>query len=170
MAEVWDVYDEWGEKTGETMKRGIPLSGQYYLCVHIYLYTPEKKFLVQKRSRQKESHPGVWDITGGAVLSGENSMEGARRETLEEVGIDISDGKIQYITRIKQDKYFADVYFVEQDFSIADCRVQKEEVEAVRLVSAQELLYLQQYHRLRRKEYMQIINQAVREIECEKQL
>lgn len=165
MAEIWDVYDENGQKTGRTMKRGIPNTGEYLLCVHVYLHTPDGKFLVQKRSNNKESHPGEWDITGGAVLCGEESLEGAKRETLEEVGIDISDAKICYIGRIKKRKSFADVYFVEKEFSISDCVLQKEEVDEVRFVSSDELLSLQMHERLRDAEYMQVIQKAVEQME-----
>ncbi len=79
MAEIWDVYDENANRTGRVMERGVPRSGDYMLCVHIYLYTPDGKFLVQKRAMNKESHPGEWDVTGGAVLSGEESIDGAIR-------------------------------------------------------------------------------------------
>ena len=163
MAEIWDVYDENGERTGKTMKRGVPNAGEYRLCVHVYLYTPVGRFLVQKRSNTKESHPGVWDITGGAVLCGEESFEGAKRETLEEIGIDISDAKVRYIGRIKKRKSFADVYFVEKEFSISDCVLQKDEVDEVRFVDSAELLHLQMHDRLREPEYMEMIKKAVEE-------
>lgn len=161
MAEIWDVYNEKGEKTGRTMKRGMPNPGEYLLCVHVYLHTPDGKFLVQKRSNSKESHPGEWDITGGAVLYGEESLEAAKRETLEEVGIDISDAKIDYIGRIKKRISFADVYFVEKEFSLSECVLQKEEVDEVRFVSREELLHLQMHERLREAAYMKVIQRAV---------
>lgn len=165
MAEIWDVYDEDGKKTGKTMTRGVPCPGEYMLCVHVYLHTPDGRFLVQKRSRSKESHPGVWDVTGGAVLRGEESFEGAKRETLEEVGIDISDAKVRFIGRIKKRKSFADVYFVEKDFDITDCVLQKEEVEEVRLVDRGELLHLQMHDRLRDADYMKVIEKAVKQMD-----
>lgn len=165
MAEIWDVYDEDGKKTGRTMTRGVPNPGEYMLCVHVYLHTPAGKFLVQKRSKNKESHPGVWDVTGGAVLCGEESFEGAKRETLEEIGIDISDAKIRFIGRIKKKKSFADVYFVEKDFDIKDCVLQKEEVEEVQLVDWKELLRLQMNDRLRDADYMKIIEKAVEQMD-----
>lgn len=164
MAEIWDVYDEEGKKTGRTMSRGVPTQGEYMLCVHVYLHTPGGKFLVQKRSRSKESHPGVWDVTGGAVLCGEESFDGAKRETLEEVGIDISDAKVRFVGRVKKKKSFADVYFVEKDFDIRDCVLQKEEVEEVRLVDRKELLELQMNDRLRDAAYMEVIETAVRQM------
>lgn len=166
MSEIWDVYDENGRKTGRTMRRGEPLPGEYMLCVHVYLYTPEKMFLVQKRSSRKESHPGVWDVTVGAVLCGEESLEGARRETLEEVGIDIAaDASVSFIGRVKKRKSFADIYFVEKKFDIKDCILQKEEVEAVRFVNEKELLYLQEHDRLRDADYMKVIAGAVGKLE-----
>lgn len=164
MAEIWDVYDENGRKTGRTMERGIPKIGDYMLCVHVYLHTPDGRFLVQKRSMNKESHPGEWDVTGGAVLQGEESIEGAKRETLEEVGIDITDARISFIGRIKKKKSFADVYFVEKEFEVEDCVLQKEEVEQVRFVSGQELLNLQMHERLREAAYMEVIREAVQKM------
>lgn len=161
MAEIWDVYDENGERTGKTMKRGVPDEGEYLLCVHVYLYTPDGRFLVQKRSNSKESHPGEWDITGGAVLRGEESFDGARRETLEEIGIDIADAKVRYIGRIKKRKSFADIYFVEKEFAISDCVLQKDEVDEVRFVDSAELLHLQIYDRLREPGYIEMIREAL---------
>ena len=122
---------------------------------------PDGRFLVQKRSNNKESHPGEWDITGGAVLRGEESLEGAKRETLEEVGIDISDANIHFVGRVKKRKSFADVYFVEKEFAISDCVLQKDEVDEVRFVDSAELLYLQMHDRLREPEYIEVIQKAV---------
>lgn len=86
MTEIWDIYDRYGNRTGRTMKRGIPKEGDYMLCVHIYLLASDNRFLIQKRSENKESHPGEWDITGGAAISGESSVDAILRETEEEVG------------------------------------------------------------------------------------
>lgn len=164
MAEIWDVYDADGNKTGRTMQRGVPNPGEYMLCVHVYLHTPDGKFLVQKRSDTKESHPGEWDVTGGAVLRGEKSLDGAKRETLEEVGIDISNAKVRFIERVKKRKSFADIYFVEKEFSIEDCVLQKEEVDEVRFVSGKELLHLQMHERLREPAYMAVLQKAIGEM------
>jgi len=36
MAELWDLYDEYGNKTGKLHERGTPLrAGEYHLVVHI---------------------------------------------------------------------------------------------------------------------------------------
>ena len=165
MAEIWDIYDENANRTGRIMERGEPRPGDYMLCVHIYLYTPDRKFLVQKRAMSKETHPGEWDVTGGAVLSGEESIDGAIRETEEEVGIKLDKSELCLVGRIKRKKNFVDIYFVEKKFDIKDCILQKEEVEAVRFVNEKELLYLQEHDRLRDADYMKVIAGAVGKLE-----
>ena len=162
--EVWDIYDEEGQRTGDTMVRGIPAKGQYMLCVHVYLYTPDKLFLLQKRSKNKISHPGEWDVTCGAVLHNEESIEAAKRETLEEIGIDLSDSVLQYAGRIKKEKRFIDIYFVQKDFSLDDCTLQKEEVEDFCLVSAEQLLNTQETDRLREEHYMRLLKKAIQDV------
>lgn len=162
--EVWDIYDEEGQRTGDTMVRGIPAKGQYMLCVHVYLYTPDKLFLLQKRSKNKISHPGEWDVTCGAVLHNEESIEAVKRETLEEIGIDLSDSVLQYAGRIKKEKRFIDIYFVQKDFSLDDCTLQKEEVEDVCLVSAEQLLNTQETDRLREEHYMRLLKKAIQDV------
>ena len=70
---------------------------------------------------------------------------------------------MRYIGRIKKRKSFADVYFVEKEFSISDCVLQKDEVDEVRFVDSAELLHLQMHDRLREPEYMEMIKKAVEE-------
>ena len=101
MTEIWDVYDENGKKTGRTMERGIPKDGDYMLCVHMYLFNLSGEVLVQKRSKNKESHPGEWDITGGAALSGESGCDAVIRETFEEIGISLSEGELMFFLHKK---------------------------------------------------------------------
>ena len=164
MAEIWDIYDENANRTGRIMERGEPRPGDYMLCVHIYLYTPERKFLVQKRAMSKETHPGEWDVTGGAVLSGEESIDGAIRETEEEVGIKLDKSELCLIGRIKRKKNFVDIYFVEKKFDISDCMLQKEEVDEVKLVGYDEMIELAFNSRRREEEYIGIIKGAVEKI------
>ena len=81
MAELWDVLDSDGNKTGRIIERGEKLkSDEYMMAVHVYLCNLQGEFLVQKRSMTKPILPGVWDVTGGAILSGEEGYEAAIRE------------------------------------------------------------------------------------------
>lgn len=164
MAEIWDIYDENANRTGRTMERGEPKSGEYMLCVHIYLYTPDGKFLVQKRAMNKETHPGEWDVTGGAVLSGEDSIDGAIRETEEEVGIKLDRSELLLVGRLKRKKNFVDIYFVKKKFDVGDCLLQKGEVDEVKLVGYDEMLELALHSRRRDEEYLGVLKDAVEKI------
>ncbi len=56
------------------------------------------KYLVIKRTEIKRgklnSYPLYWDIPGGMVEEGELPRDAAKRETKEEVGLDVEIGKI----------------------------------------------------------------------------
>ena len=153
--EIWDVYDGEGMPTGRVMDRGMPASGDYMLCVHIYIYNDKGQFLVQKRAAGKITHPGAWDITVGAVLSGEESRTAAVRETFEEIGVLLEPEELQYKGRIKRKQRFADVYFVHKDFDLNECVLQKDEVEKVKFVDSDELILLARESRHRAEDYIE---------------
>lgn len=161
MEEIWDVYDGNGVKTGRKMERGVPVDGDYMLCVHVYLCNPEGLFLMQKRSESKQSHPGEWDVTGGAVLSGESSAQGAIRETREEVGISLSEENLTYIGRVKKRRSFIDIFLARRDFAVEDCRLQREEVQEVKLVSGSEVLRMEQDKRKRERDYVDLLRRML---------
>lgn len=45
------------------------------------------KFLLMKRSSDKEEYPGYWEFPGGGLEEGETPREGALRELEEETGM-----------------------------------------------------------------------------------
>jgi 8-oxo-dGTP pyrophosphatase MutT (NUDIX family) len=58
-------------------------------AVYIAVVHPDGRLLVHQRSELKDLWPGRWDIAvGGVVSTGESYDDAARRELLEEVGID----------------------------------------------------------------------------------
>ena len=85
--EIWDLYDAQGEKTGKTMIRGeaIP-SGFYHIGVHIWPMNDKGELLIQRRSMGVQWKPGIWAVTGGSAVSGEEPLTAARRELREELG------------------------------------------------------------------------------------
>lgn len=164
MAEILDIYDENGNRTGRTMERGEPADGDYMLCVHMYIYNSKKEFLIQQRSLNKSSYPGVWDITGGAVLSGEESRDAAKREVLEELGIDIRNADVSMVGRQKRDKNFVDIYFIEVEFDLDKCILQEEEVMAIKTVMVDEIFKMIKSARYRDEEYRSIVENEINKI------
>ena len=56
--EIWDLYDVNGNVTGKTLERGnlIP-EGYYHLVVHIWIRNKDGKYLISRRSADRESYP-----------------------------------------------------------------------------------------------------------------
>ena len=107
--EIWDLYDENKKLTGEILERGkIVPEGFYHLVVHVWIKNKDGLFLISRRDKSREAYPLKLECTGGSVLKGETSLDGAIRETIEEVGIDLSnvEGKLIY-TKVRH--HFRDI-------------------------------------------------------------
>lgn len=86
--EFWDLLDYDGNPIGETHPRGINLpENKYHKCIDAWIYNNKGEILLSQRSLDKETFPGAWEPTGGAVLAGERSLDAAVREIREELGI-----------------------------------------------------------------------------------
>ena len=83
--ELWDVYDENRKLTGKKHERGVPLGpGEYHIIADVWTVNQRSEILLTRRHPDKP-YGLLWECTGGSVLTGENSVEGALRELSEEV-------------------------------------------------------------------------------------
>ena len=82
MDELIDILDNNGNYTGKTcLKSEAHEYGYFHPTVHIWLYTSDKKILLQKRAATKKVFPGLWDISvAGHVATGEKIEIAAIRE------------------------------------------------------------------------------------------
>ncbi len=161
--EYLDIYDENAKRTGRIIVRGTPVRlGEYSMSVHLYIYNRAGEFLVQKRSKNKRSLPGIWSVTCGAVTAGENSVEAGVREAAEEVGLFLSPDELEMAGRVKKKRSFIDIYFAKKDFSTEKCVLQKEEVEEIRMCSARELLSIIQASERANSGYTAVIENAMK--------
>ena len=97
--EIWDLYDENRNLTGKYCVRGEEIPENYYhLVVHVWIKNAKDEYLISQRSENRPTNPLMWECVGGSVVKGENSLNGAIRETKEEVGIDLSkaNGKVVF--------------------------------------------------------------------------
>ena len=140
--ELWDIYDRDRRLLPGQMVRGDPYRpGEYHLVVHICVFNPEGKMLIQKRQPFKQDFSGLWDITvGGSSVKGETSRDAARRELREEVGIDFDFSEKQPSFTVNTDHIFDDFYLIEKDVDLSVLVLQYEEVEAVRWADEDEIL------------------------------
>ncbi len=137
--EYWDVIDKSGWKTGKTIQRGGVLApGEYHLVVHVWIKNKDNNFLIQKRAAHLEWAPGMWATTGGSAIQGEDSFTAVTRETNEELGIQLSPGKLRLLASIVRRDSITDVWMAETSATAEQC-ILEEAVTAVKYVSMHDL-------------------------------
>ena len=82
--EIFDICDENGLPTGRTVERGeAHRAGILHRTAHVWLIREEAgrtQVLLQKRSRNKDSFPGLYDTSSaGHVPAGSEVLPSARR-------------------------------------------------------------------------------------------
>lgn len=145
--ELWDIYDKDKKRTGRTMKRNdwCLKDGEYHLSVLGVVCRRDGKFLITKRVMTKHWAPGWWEVSGGAVMAGEDSREAVLREVREETGLDVSDWESEFLFSYHRenpgegDNYFVDVYRFIGEFSEEDVHAQESETDGFRLADKKEI-------------------------------
>ncbi|MBQ0000201.1 MAG: NUDIX hydrolase [Clostridiales bacterium] len=145
--EYWDIYDKNKQRTGRTMKRNdwCPKDDEYHLTVLVVVCRPDGKFLITQRVMTKHWAPGWWEVSGGGVRAGEESLEAVIREVKEETGLDVSGCENGYqFTYHREnpgegDNYFVDVYRFVLDFDESDVTPQEEETLGFKLATHEEI-------------------------------
>ena len=104
--EYIDIFDENNNPIGEKKeKQQAHEDGNFHRTVHVWIINDKNELLLQKRSATKKTHPNCWDISGaGHIKAGETISDGAIRELKEELGVEIEEKDLQYITTIKSTK------------------------------------------------------------------
>ena len=90
MAEEYvDIIDENNEVVGQEARRIVHKTGLWHRGVHVFLFTPDGRLLVQKRSQTRDTFPGRLDCSVSEHLKvGESYFASAVRGLGEELGID----------------------------------------------------------------------------------
>ena len=146
--EIVDKLNNKRQFLNKTTERKEKILGEYRQSAHTWIMNSEGKFLMQKRSPNKNTFPNMWSITGGGVDSGETPLQGALRECKEELGIDISESNIELILSFKRKYDFVDVWLVKQDIDISDIVLQEDEVSDVKWASIDEIRELMKAEKL----------------------
>jgi len=152
MAEIWELYDENRNATGEMLVRGTEMpAGRYNLAVKVWVRDDAGRFLISQRHPAKASFPLDWEATGGAVVAGEDTLTGAQRELAEELGLELPAEKFILLKRERRDwePDFLDTYFVHWNGSIDELKFQEAEVVDAKWVTWEELCVLDQAGKFR---------------------
>lgn len=146
MDELIDILDTNGNYTGNSiMKSEAHKRGIYHPSIHVWLYTLNGEILIQQRAKNKDTHPGLWDVSvAGHIGAGEDVVDSATREVKEEIGLDISVKELNKIGVFKYryqhhkdllDCEFHHTFLSELLMPISELKMQESEVDDLALIS-----------------------------------
>ncbi len=146
MEEYIDIVTKTGKPTGKSAtKTEIHTKGYYHNTVHIWFYTDKGEILLAQRSAKKVICPLLWDVSvAGHIDAGETIESGAIREIKEEIGLKIQEDCLEKIGVFPCfqtypngiiDNEFHHTFIAKLNVDLSDLTPQKEEVEALKLVS-----------------------------------
>lgn len=155
--EFLDVVDEQGRPTGEVVERTFAhAAGVRHRTAHVWIFRRHKgqlQVLLQKRSADKDSHPGCYDISSaGHIPAGSEVVPSALRELGEELGVAIPAAALHHCGRRSfawqgcfygkpfHDVQVSEVFWLALDRQETDFTPQKEEVMAVHWFDAAKAL------------------------------
>ncbi len=86
--ELLDVINDRDQVIAQEMRSVVHHKGLQHRGIHLFLFTPENKLLVQTRSRNQKAYPSALDCSVSEhVKAGETYLQAARRGLLEELGL-----------------------------------------------------------------------------------
>ncbi len=108
--EYLDIVDEEGNPTGEIIERTVAhQKGIRHRTSHVWILRKNKdtiEVLMQKRSLNKDSYPGCYDISSaGHIPAGCSYKDSALRELKEELGVQAKKEDLHFIGISYSDSY-----------------------------------------------------------------
>ena len=154
--EIFDIVDENGMPTGETVQRTVAHDkGIRHRTAHIWIVRNTDngcEVLLQQRSYNKDSFPGRYDTSSaGHIRAGDEPLDSALRELGEELGIKAEPAALTYIGKfpIQYEREFfgkpfrdcevAFVYLYTEPVDINALTLQADEVESVKWFAIDEV-------------------------------
>ncbi len=144
-----DILNEDGTISGVIKERSqVHRDGDLHRTSHVWIARKNNKsgmdILLQKRSQNKDSYPGCYDISSaGHIVAGCGFLDSAIRELKEELGLMVEKEELILkgtrrfsFEEIFHDKLFCDnqlsnVYLLWRDFDEKELTLQIEEIESV---------------------------------------
>lgn len=90
--EIFDVVDANDRVIGQATRAEVHAKKLFHRAVHIFVFTPGGSVILQRRSRAKDTCPGLLSSScAGHVDADESYDTAAYRELREELGIDLTE-------------------------------------------------------------------------------
>ena len=149
--ELLDAYDEQEKYIGTFSRKAVHTKGLWHKTIHCWLYDELGNVFFQIRADANK----LYTTASGHVLAGESLEEAFKRETKEEIGLDINFEKIEKIDvvlwqmdktkddgTIIKDRAFANIYLGLYKDEIRNFNFDETEVLGIAKVNAKETLDL----------------------------
>ena len=156
--ELFDIRTPDGEMTGIVRERGVAhRDGSLHGTAHIWIVRENDQsgydVLLQKRSEQKDSYPGCYDISAaGHMDAGDDWLETAVRELSEELGIQAEDSDLEFVRfrsgyfegefdgKPFRDNEISALYVYRKPVQMENLQLQESEVDSMRWTDYAECL------------------------------
>lgn len=151
--ERFDIYDEALQWIGTATRSETHRAGHWHRTFHCWVVARAARrveVLVQRRHRDKDTNPGLFDIScAGHLAAGEGPEDGVR-ELLEELGVEVAFAALRPIGSFRQeyrgdgiiDREISDVYLYDGVGDLDAYTPQADEIEALYFADASDLLAL----------------------------
>ena len=132
-----DFVNKNRKRIGETTTEESNIAeGKYVQIVIICIENHKKEFLIQKRAQKKN---GKWALTGGHVISGEESVHAILREVQEELGLQLEESEVELVFSKRAYDCFVDLYYTKKEVKLEKLKLEKKEVETVKWMNLEEI-------------------------------
>lgn len=150
--EYLDILTENGVYTNQKAEKlECHQKGYWHRSAYAFIINSKNEVLLQIRSHLKKVEPNTIDITlGGHILAGEFGIDALIREAKEELGIEIKENDIKYLTCSTSEnidnkknvinRQFNEYFVIFKDIQIDKLIIQPEEVEKVIFFTKDEIL------------------------------
>lgn len=148
--EIWDLYSANRVVIGEHIRGNKLPENAYHIVVHVWIRNSQGKYLISQRAKTRPSFPLMWECVGGSVLKGESSLQGALRETQEEVGVVLpaQNGKLLFSKIRDNFNDIVDVWLFTYDGNVSLKNATTDEVEQTVWMDRNEIIRLKQENKL----------------------
>ena len=140
MEEILDVFTREGIYIGTKTRTQCHSKKPdcYHKTVWVFIINSNNEILVQKRSKFKSIHPNLWSpSSAGHINAGEMIIDGAIRETEEELGIQTKASDYKFCGEYVEDDSWeiVQIFVSNLDFNIKELKLQENEVSDVKCIS-----------------------------------
>jgi isopentenyldiphosphate isomerase len=150
--ELFDVYLSDGTPAGRVKRRAdVHRDGDWHRSFHCWVVSPDPdgpRIVLQRRSPEKETWAGLWDVSVGGHYSAGEGLDGGIREMHEELGLTVSPLDLVHVGWRREEVFYPngliereiqDIFFLLRALGVDDLRPEPSEVAAVALIHASAL-------------------------------